>query len=152
REFKAMGTEGQYETEVCDRDGPAQLFFKEFSGDPFAPTRRAAAEPLGKLLRTEGKMRFHTYLAVVNRGSRSVVTLWEHHWTLTWDGAYDFLSGTWTSASIESFLDQRDCDAAEKYENLTAGSATPFSLFVETAGRFWEVETVSGWIPWKNGK
>jgi hypothetical protein len=96
-------------------------------------------------------MHFHTYLAAVNHGTKSVVTLDEVRWTLTWDGTYDFETGTWASDDISGFLRHERLERAARHEYLTAASETPFSLYVETAGKSWEVDAGGeGWIPWKN--
>jgi hypothetical protein len=134
-----------------DHDRPGQMFFKEYSGDPFRPDRSPDGGPLGKLVRTEGRMLFNTYLAAVNHGTKSVVTLDEVRWTLTWDGTYDFETSTWASDDISGFLRHERLERAARHENLTAASKTPFSLYVETARKSWEVDAGGeGWIPWKN--
>lgn len=110
------GDAGKYKAEFTDNDYPAQLFFKEYSGDPFNPNLAGSDDPLGKLSETEGRMRFCTYLAVVNDCEKTVITLAEHHWVLRWDGQYDFANGVWTSDDIDSFIEEVHHDRPGKYE------------------------------------
>jgi hypothetical protein len=148
RNFRTTGEADIYEASDHDSDPPAQLFFKEYSGDPFHPDLFPGTEVSGRLVRTEGRMCFHTYLTAVNLVTKSVVTLDEHHWTLNWGGSYEFDTTGWISDGIDVFLQHQPCERAGAYENLTDESATPFSLFMESAKRFWEVETPEGWTPW----
>lgn len=142
---------GLQATSVNASDSPAQLFYKQYSGDPFHPLTPQAGAELGKLARTDGKMIFRTFLAVAHAGRKSVVILGEHRWTLTWDGSYDSEDGTWTSDNIDGFIVQDDYDLGEVHADLTAASETPFSLFLETAEKSCEVETAPGvWTPCKN--
>ena len=145
------GSSGEYVAQDEDDDPPAQMFFKEYSGDPFNPSQLPGSVELGKLIRTEGKMCFRTFLAVVNDRTKTVVTLDEHQWTLNWGGTYDFENERWTSDTIERFIEQQSHHVSGKHENLTIASLTPFSLFLEKAEKSWEVETENGWIPWRNG-
>jgi hypothetical protein len=135
------GAQGQYEASVKDCDCPAQMFFKEYSGDPLHPGSGAPVS----------RMAFRTYLAAVNRVTKSVVTLWENHWTLTWDGRFESGTNTWTPACGEQVIQQEGFNWAQSYPGLTATSDTPFSLLMETAKRSWEVRAGETWIPWING-
>jgi hypothetical protein len=148
--FPAPDDQGRQTLAVRACDSPALLFFKEYSGDPFHPTSQVGGEGHGKLIRTEGKTVLHTYLAVANDRRKSVVTLGKHCWTLAWDGTLDFDACTWQSDDIARFLSEEGHDEVACYENLTAASTTPFSLFLETAIKSWEVETADGWVQCKD--
>src|SRR6266542_930583 len=144
-------TPSVHRVEVFGDDGPANMYFREYSGDPSRPNHQPEGAALGQLMRTEGKYRFQTYLAVVNEYRKSIVTLGECHWTLVWDGAYDFAARNWTPVNVEQVLTLQEWDRAAKYESLTAASPTPpFSLFMEKAKKNWEVLTEDGWIPCKD--
>jgi hypothetical protein len=71
---------GAYKATDDDCDHPAQLFFKEYSRDPFHPTESLTGDSLGLLVRTEGRMCFRTFLAAIKESEKTIVTLFEHHW------------------------------------------------------------------------
>jgi hypothetical protein len=127
------------------------MYFREYSGDPARPHHQPAGAALGRLERTEGRYRFRTYLAAVNRCRKSVVTLAESHWTIVWEGTYDFDSKMWAPVDADAVLTHQEYDQAAKYEDLTSGSpAPPFSLFMEKAKKSWEVLVDGVWVPCKD--
>jgi hypothetical protein len=149
--FRQTEAEGVHRVDVHAEDGPAHMYFREYSGDPGRPGEQPAGAALGRLQRTEGRYRFRTYLAVVNHYRKSVVTLAESHWTIVWDGSYDFATRTWVPVDVDRVLRHQEDDRPAKYENLTPDSTPPpFSLFMEKAKKSWEVLVDGAWVPCKD--
>jgi hypothetical protein len=134
-----------FEAEIDDSDCPAVMFWREYSGDPFQP-HSGPTTRLGRLLRTEGEWRFHTFLAAVNQTAKSIITFAECQWVLAWEGAYDYDSELW-NPKAEAMIIHREIDQAGLYENPGAASAPlPFSLYLDTAKQSWEVWASGEWI------
>ena len=93
-------------------------------------------------------MCFRTYLAAANLGTRSIVTLDEHHWTLIWDGQYDNATGTWAPAHAEGFLHHVGHDQAFAYADVHAPPHPPLSLFLQHCEKFQQVEHEGAWVPY----
>jgi hypothetical protein len=88
-----------------------------------------------------------TYLAAANLGTRSIITLDEHHWTLTWDGQHDNVTDAWMPADVEVFLRHVGHDQAFAYADVHA-SRPPLSLFLQPCDRFQQVEHNESWLPY----
>jgi hypothetical protein len=133
-------------SDLSANDSPIQLFLRRYSGDPFHPGVPLSNSPLQTLVQTTGIMRFITYLAAANLGTRSVVTLAECHWTLTWDGQYVNDTDTWTPGTEFLFYEERDM--AFSYHDVHVPPTPPFSLLLYYCGRFQEVEHAGTWHPY----
>ncbi len=140
-----------YEFQFLDPDVPSVTFVTEFSGNPFHPDESAGGH-LGQLSCTEGKVEFSAFLAVVNKTTRSIITLAESHWTLTWDGIYDFSSKTWAPKDPDGIITHNESDLARTFENpRNPAVSLPFSLNAEVANERKQVWTSDGWKACREG-
>jgi hypothetical protein len=146
RDFEA-GSSSICQVEINDSDSAQATFWREFSGDPRRPHEDAAGS-LGRLARTQGQWHFQTFLAAVNHAARLVMTLAECHWSISWNGVYDYQAGAWHSEGNGEMIAHTEVDRAELYEIPSASpSPTPFSLLMDAARRSWQVQTATGWMP-----
>jgi hypothetical protein len=149
--LQTTGLPGAYECHFSNSDTPSVTYVTGFSGDPFN-AHTPPPDGLGQLSRTEGKLNFHTFLAVVNKRTEAILTLAESHWTLTWDGTYDFASKTWTPNDPDRIVTHQESDFATTYENPRDPAVPlPFSLDPEVANQRKEVWTPNGWVACKEG-
>ncbi|HTU20809.1 MAG TPA: hypothetical protein VMG10_22340 [Gemmataceae bacterium] len=149
--LNATASPNVYECSLLNRDAPSVTFVTEFSGNPFH-----AHEPIGdgleQLTRTEGKVNFHSFLAVVNKTTGAILTLGECQWSLTWGGAYDFANKTWTPNDPNSIITYTESDIAKMYENPKDPDVRlPFKLDGEVANNRREILTNEGWKPCREG-
>ena len=134
------------EVKSLNRDAPGVTFVTEFSGDPFHP-HTSPGNRLGQLERTEGKVNFHAFLAVLNQRTGSILTLAESHWILNWDGTYDFASKTWMPNGPDGIITHTESDVARSYENPNDPAVSlPFSVDSAVANERKEVWTPDGWM------
>jgi hypothetical protein len=126
-----------YEVQFCNIDVPRVTFVTQYGG--------------GLLRHTEGNVHFHSFLAVENKRTRSILTLAECHWTLTWDGTYNFATKAWTPDDAEGVIKHNESLLTSIYEKPNEVSSLPFSLDPALANDRKEVWTPDGWKPCKEG-
>jgi hypothetical protein len=149
--LKATALSDVYEVQFMDHDSPSVTFVTEFSGDPFHP-HALPGNRLGQLNRTEGKVDFHTFLAMVNQRTESIITLAESHWTLTWDGTYDVTTKTWNPNDPDGIITHTESCRAITHENPRHSAVPlPFSLEPAVANERKEIRTLTGWIACREG-
>jgi hypothetical protein len=140
-----------YGRKVSDSDAPGVTLVTEFSGDPLRPYPVPGGGVV-KLNRTEGKVNFHTFLAVVNKRTGSVLTLAECHWGLTWDGAYDFASKTWSPDDPDGIIILNERDRAVPYADPRGSAVSlPFSLEPPVANQRKEILAGGQWTACEEG-
>src|SRR5262249_38984772 len=85
---------GLYECHFETSDRPLVAFLTAYSGNLSRPHETTEGQ-LGDLIRTEGSVRFCSFLAVVHKTSGSILTLAESYWTVTRDGIYHPTKKEW---------------------------------------------------------
>jgi hypothetical protein len=130
---------------IRDADALQMTFWTEYSGDPSRPD--APGSKGNQLVRTSGLCHFRTFLAAVNKSAKVIVTLAECRWTVNWEGDYDHAALRWTPRSSPEMISHEVIDAASLHEDPARSSEPlPFSLLLDKAERFFEVETRDGWV------
>jgi len=131
---------------VSDDDTPNFKLPTSYSGDPSSPHNALMQSPL---LRTEGTDIFKTYLAVVNETTKTIITLGDCDWEVSWNGNYDAEKKQWRPTA-DDFHRFTPHDRAAVYPDLVANKATaqvPFSLFLDSAETACQILTNQGWTP-----
>jgi hypothetical protein len=128
-----------------DADALRVMFWTEYSGDPFHPSATGSRGNL--LVMTSGSCHFRTFFGAVNKPKRLIVTLAECRWTVTFDGKFDFANQQWTPRGSPEMIDFKLFDAAATYRNPGSSAALPFSLLLDVATQYVEIETPNGWLP-----
>jgi hypothetical protein len=136
---------------VFDGDGPGVTLVTEYPGTLFDHCQ-AGSDGAGSLVRTEGSVRFATFLAVRDTQSGAVVTLGELEWALSWDGTYDFANKRWTPADPAAVvvITRVDQEVARVFPD-PAVVELPFSLGQEVANGNHQILTPEGWVLCQEG-
>jgi hypothetical protein len=151
RSLPATPRQNGFERQFQNCDGPGVTFVTGFSGDPFQP-HTPKEDGLELLVRTEGQVNFHSFLAVVNKKTGVILTLGESHWQLTWDGTYDPTSRTWSPVASDSIIVHTETDIARTYENPRDSAVSlPFSIDPPIANDRKEILTPDGWMTCREG-
>jgi hypothetical protein len=136
---------------VFDHDRPGVTFVTEYPAVLFDHCQ-AGGDGAGSLVRTEGTVRFATFLAVRDAQSGAIVTLGEFEWALSWDGTYDFANKRWTPADPAAVMviTREDQEVTRVFPN-PAVVELPFSLGGETANGNHQILTPEGWVLCQEG-
>jgi hypothetical protein len=132
-----------------DSDGPGVMLVTEYPEGLFGGGD--AAGP-GLLVRTQGGVRFASFLAVRNTRSCAIVTLGEIEWALSWDGRYDVANKTWTPTDpcTVAVITRQDLERGRVFAD-PASHDLPFSLGQEIAHGNHQIRTPQGWVLCQEG-
>jgi hypothetical protein len=146
--LKVRGDSPVRRSVVNTEDFPVMSFWGTYSGDPSRPDGPGAEG--NHLVRTSGLSRFRMFLAVVNEAAKQIVTLAECEWVVNWDGKYDHASGDWRPTSFPEMLAHEPVNDAAALYFAPAPESVPFSLLLDAATQFFEIETPGGWVLSRN--
>jgi hypothetical protein len=136
---------------VFDDDRPGVTLVTEYPGALFDHCQ-AGTDRAGSLARTEGTVRFATFLAVMDTQSSAIVTLGEVEWALSWNGTYNFAEKRWTPVDPAAVIviTREDQEIARVFHE-PAVVELPFSLGQETANGNHQILTPEGWVRCEEG-
>jgi hypothetical protein len=136
---------------VLDDDRPGVTLVTEYP-KALLDHCHAGSDGPASLKRTEGTVRYATFLAAMDTQSGAIVTLGELEWALSWDGTYDFVNEKWTPddpAAVIVFT-RHDQEVAHVFPDPTVVEL-PFSLGQEAANGNHQIRTAEGWVLCREG-